>query len=243
MVVWHEFDGMGVKATDRCARQVGRRWSRRSRISRSRIARARCAQRVLFDRYYDPATDQFLSVDPDLAETGQPYVFTGDDPLNATDPLGLCAKGFGWFCSAYHHAVNAYHHLKRARNDLKRFLVIHPTLANVLGIDASQIANFKDPTESRSLADRAGIDILDNYVPNAARNSNGLIWSDPVDPGANTIRVMGPSTLYPNGEIRIQNQFGNYLDSSGKVSTDPSATHIPIPGDEDPLSPLGDGDG
>jgi hypothetical protein len=37
----------------------------------------------------DPATDQFLSVDPDVAETGQPYAFTGDDPLNATDPLGL----------------------------------------------------------------------------------------------------------------------------------------------------------
>jgi predicted GIY-YIG superfamily endonuclease len=30
-----------------------------------------------------------LSVDPDVAETGQPYAFTGDDPLNATDPLGL----------------------------------------------------------------------------------------------------------------------------------------------------------
>jgi len=41
------------------------------------------------DRYYDPSTDQFLSVDPDVAETGQPYAFTGDDPLNATDPLGL----------------------------------------------------------------------------------------------------------------------------------------------------------
>jgi len=43
----------------------------------------------LINRYYDPATDQFLSVDPDLAETGQPYAFTGDDPLNSTDPLGL----------------------------------------------------------------------------------------------------------------------------------------------------------
>jgi hypothetical protein len=46
------------------------------------------------DRYYDPSTDQFLTVDPDLAETGQAYAFTGDDPLNATDPLGLkkCKK-------------------------------------------------------------------------------------------------------------------------------------------------------
>jgi hypothetical protein len=41
------------------------------------------------NRYYDPATAQFLSVDPDVAETGEPYSFTADDPLNATDPLGL----------------------------------------------------------------------------------------------------------------------------------------------------------
>jgi hypothetical protein len=48
------------------------------------------------DRYYDPATDQFLSVDPDVAETDQPYAFTGDDPLNATDPTGdirVCDQG------------------------------------------------------------------------------------------------------------------------------------------------------
>ena len=45
-------------------------------------------------RYYDPSTDQFLSVDPDVAETGQPYAFTEDDPLNVTDPLGLR----GWYC-------------------------------------------------------------------------------------------------------------------------------------------------
>jgi hypothetical protein len=32
-----------------------------------------------------------LTVDPDVAETGQPYAYTGDDPLNATDPLGLAA--------------------------------------------------------------------------------------------------------------------------------------------------------
>jgi hypothetical protein len=41
------------------------------------------------DRYYDPSTDQFISVDPDVAETGQPYAFTGDDPVNKSDPSGL----------------------------------------------------------------------------------------------------------------------------------------------------------
>ena len=43
----------------------------------------------VINRYYDPTTDEFLSIDPDVAATDQPYVFTDDDPLNAEDPLGL----------------------------------------------------------------------------------------------------------------------------------------------------------
>jgi RHS repeat-associated protein len=42
----------------------------------------------LINRYYDPSTDQFLSIDPDVATTDQPYAFTNDEPLNAEDPLG-----------------------------------------------------------------------------------------------------------------------------------------------------------
>jgi hypothetical protein len=43
----------------------------------------------LINRYYDPTTDQFLSVDPDVTTTDKPYVFTNDDPLNVEDPNGL----------------------------------------------------------------------------------------------------------------------------------------------------------
>jgi RHS repeat-associated protein len=43
----------------------------------------------LINRYYDPATAQFLSIDPSVAETGLPYSFASDDPLNKADPLGL----------------------------------------------------------------------------------------------------------------------------------------------------------
>ena len=43
----------------------------------------------LIGRYYDPATGQFLSVDPMVQETGQPYAYTDDDPVNAVDPMGL----------------------------------------------------------------------------------------------------------------------------------------------------------
>jgi hypothetical protein len=41
------------------------------------------------NRYYDPTTDSFISVDPAVQSTDQPYVFVNGDPLNSTDPLGL----------------------------------------------------------------------------------------------------------------------------------------------------------
>jgi hypothetical protein len=41
------------------------------------------------NRYYDPSTDQFVSIDPDVAGTDQPYVFSNDNPLNSVDPLGM----------------------------------------------------------------------------------------------------------------------------------------------------------
>ncbi len=44
----------------------------------------------LVNRWYDPATAQFLSVDPMVATTGQPYQYVAGDPLDAQDPLGLC---------------------------------------------------------------------------------------------------------------------------------------------------------
>lgn len=42
----------------------------------------------LISRYYDPATGQFISVDPDVAQTGQPYAYTGGDPVSEADPVG-----------------------------------------------------------------------------------------------------------------------------------------------------------
>jgi RHS repeat-associated protein len=48
----------------------------------------------LIGRYYDPATGQFLSVDPLVAQTQQAYVYVEDDPVNAIDPTGLlCSVG------------------------------------------------------------------------------------------------------------------------------------------------------
>jgi RHS repeat-associated protein len=39
-------------------------------------------------RSYDPTTAQFLTVDPALQVTGEPYAYAGDSPLNHSDPTG-----------------------------------------------------------------------------------------------------------------------------------------------------------
>ena len=50
-------------------------------------------------RYYDPVTAQFVSVDPLVQSTGQPYTYAGSDPVNGVDPAGLCPWGLGWACN------------------------------------------------------------------------------------------------------------------------------------------------
>ncbi|MGH2357661.1 MAG: RHS repeat-associated core domain-containing protein [Candidatus Limnocylindria bacterium] len=43
-------------------------------------------------RYYDPATGQFLTRDPIEAITRSPYAYVFNNPVNLTDPTGLCCK-------------------------------------------------------------------------------------------------------------------------------------------------------
>jgi len=49
----------------------------------------------LLARYYDPSTAQFLTIDPLVAITHQPYAYAGGDPLGQSDPTGLGPSN--WF--------------------------------------------------------------------------------------------------------------------------------------------------
>ena len=64
-------------------------------------------------RYYDPTTGQFLSVDSDVDQTGQPYAYVNGDPVNNRDPSGacvLCSNPVGIVSGATHawNATEAY---------------------------------------------------------------------------------------------------------------------------------------
>jgi uncharacterized protein RhaS with RHS repeats len=61
-------------------------------------------------RWYDPGTGQFLSQDPLVLLTQQPYAYVSDNPLNATDSSGLARgiiEGGGDGLSVSESAINA----------------------------------------------------------------------------------------------------------------------------------------
>jgi RHS repeat-associated protein len=79
----------------------------------------------LVHRYYDTATGQFVSVDPLVDATGTPYAFTGGDPVNGSDPLGLCnsqGNGNAW------DLVNPFSN----NNPLRCWAQKHPTGGKVV---------------------------------------------------------------------------------------------------------------
>ena len=96
-------------------------------------------------------------MDPDLAETGQPYAFTGDDPLNATDPLGLykykyteligSTKRFGSTKSVFKYFENNLKKVfpfkvtgaSKIRNGSK--LTLHPDPSAVGGVGNVTVSN------------------------------------------------------------------------------------------------------
>jgi RHS repeat-associated protein len=53
-------------------------------------------------RYYDPITQQFLTVDPLVGDTKQAYAYVGGSPLNATDPTGMIQNFPNGYCKACH---------------------------------------------------------------------------------------------------------------------------------------------
>ena len=78
----------------------------------------------LRNRYYDPATAEFLTRDPAVAITGSAYGYVADNPLNGDDPTGQLCQHIGGvgigFCNvdAYaRHKANLA--LKSLNNNLK----------------------------------------------------------------------------------------------------------------------------
>jgi RHS repeat-associated protein len=101
--------------------------------------------RYTINRYYDPATAQFLSVDPDVGITQSPYGYVGDDPVNEADPLGL----WGW---------NPISDIKQAAGDAGHFVTTHKAAIAEIAIGTVVVAGVVAATVATGgLADAVAI--------------------------------------------------------------------------------------
>jgi RHS repeat-associated protein len=71
----------------------------------------------LINRYYEPAIGQFISADPAISQTTEPYTYANGNPVSNEDPLGLWC--WTWTCT-WHNIVHG--------------LVIAASIAVALGI-------------------------------------------------------------------------------------------------------------
>jgi RHS repeat-associated protein len=94
----------------------------------------------LINRYYNPTDGQFLTLDPALTTTGQPYTYTNDNPVNRTDSVGLF--GCGFLSSACHVAVTVWNETggmlvhEAATHPLETIGLVAGAIAAVTGVGA-----------------------------------------------------------------------------------------------------------
>jgi RHS repeat-associated protein len=112
----------------------------------------------LVHRYYDPASDQFLSVDPLEASTQAPYYYASDNAVNYKDPDGNSTHGY---CVGLSGAATTY--------------VINPSVGGLgcLLEDSNQSIGFSAIGDSssgargpRESASSHVIDTLKSFVAN-----------------------------------------------------------------------------
>ena len=84
----------------------------------------------LVNRFYDPSTAQFLSVDPAAAITNSAYGYVGDSPVNGVDPMGLCSD-WNLFCEAVQPAARAIVH---AASDVGHYISRHRKVLNEISV-------------------------------------------------------------------------------------------------------------
>jgi hypothetical protein len=61
----------------------------------------------LNNRYYDPSIGEFISVDPLVAKTGDPYLYANGNPTTLSDPNGLEAFPGGEWCKCSNPLVSS----------------------------------------------------------------------------------------------------------------------------------------
>jgi RHS repeat-associated protein len=119
----------------------------------------------LRSRYYDPGTAQFITRDPLEQSTGRPYNYVGNDPINATDPMGLDGDGFG------RHVKNGLTGLGDGLTSGLFFLGRKAT--------GHDWVDYCDPWYAGGVVAGIGFNSLFAFrAPSGARSATATVWDD-----------------------------------------------------------------
>ena len=99
-------------------------------------------------RYYDPTTAQFLSRDPLVATTRSPYAYVAGDPLNGTDPSGLCWGPGCWV----EQQLNNHGYCVRGQDNCDAGAGAQAVSNAVASVDPNLVNNLTDPNPSGVVA-------------------------------------------------------------------------------------------
>ncbi len=179
-------------------------------------------------REYDPATDQFLSVDPMEAITEAPYDYTYDDPLNAIDPSGLSGCGSTFIISTVCNGLEESEVSNAAAEALNiaTFGVSTELAGEAFGFD-SECANFGTGGKvGAGIALGAGLfdgeteaELAVEGVEGAedvAEEANSVFYKGRAEPGADGAESGIIREVDPNGNtVQIVHQVGLPLPGGG----------------------------
>jgi len=198
----------------------------------------------LVHRYYDPTTEQFLSVDPLVDQTDAPYAYTAGDPVNTSDPSGEfgisipligCIGNCGSPKPKPFTCLPSGYYLSAATGAIS--CASGPIVGGSLRAGSTA-------AQARAEAEASGYPIPDDYIAEPAGNGQGWVFRVPGTTGnANVIRVGEANSKNPTGYVRYFNAARQPLNAEGKPGPD-EETHLPLRGDEnegdgfDPFDPF-----
>jgi hypothetical protein len=201
-----------------------------------------------------------------VAETGQPYAYTGDDPTNTVDSDGLycyrlapgedgppeCLPGPPYGPNEVTTPAEAYTPLPSTPPFQCAISQSYnsATLASYSGSIACDIEPLDNGTqrsgstaaEARSEAEASGCQIPPDYIAEPAENGRGWVFRAPGSSGnANIVRVGEADSQNPTGYVRYHDSYGQPLNAQGSPLASRADTHLPLR--DDPDDPDWDFDG